>query len=52
MHAVQNGIRSRVQKGRTLYYECHKIKESFPPFIHGEHFMRSITMIEKGLAEK
>jgi hypothetical protein len=52
VHAVHNGISARIQEGRALNQEGEKIKEAFPTFAHSELFVRSIAVIEKGLAEK
>jgi len=52
MHTVHNSIGTRVQEGRTLHKKGEKIKEPFPSFRHGELFVRSIAVVEKGLAEE
>jgi hypothetical protein len=52
MHAVHYGIRTWIKKGRALNKKSEKIKKPLPAFAHGKLFVRSIAVIEKGLAEK
>jgi hypothetical protein len=49
MHPVEDGIRARIQKGRTLRNESKEVKEAFPKFIHPKHLVGSITVEEERL---
>jgi hypothetical protein len=44
VHAVQNSVSPRIEVRRALSNPGKNIKEALPEFIHGEHFMRRITM--------
>lgn len=52
MHAVKNRICARIQKRRALCDKSKEVKEPFPWFIHGKHFMGAITVQKKSLTKK
>jgi hypothetical protein len=52
VHAVHDRISARIQEGRALEKKSGGVKESFPAFLHREHFVRRVTVQEKGLAEQ
>lgn len=52
VHAVHDGIRTGVKKGRSLGKNGKPIEKTLPELIHGEHFMRSIPVQKKRLAKE
>lgn len=52
VHAVHDGVSTRIEKRGTLSYKGKEVKETIPEPVHGEHFMRRIPMQEKCLTEE
>jgi hypothetical protein len=52
MHSVHNGVSPWIKERRPLGNESKHIEKTFPEFIHGKHFMRSVSMMKEGLAKK
>ena len=52
MHSVHDRIRAGIQEGRTLSQKRYEVKCFLPKRRHRKHFVRCISMKEKGLAEQ
>ena len=52
VHAVHDGIGTWCKVGTPLRYIGQEVKKPLPQFVHGEHFMRGIPMMEKGLEKQ
>lgn len=52
VHTVKDRVGPGIEIRRTLCDPRKNVKKTFPAFAHGKHFMRSITVKEKGLAKK
>lgn len=51
VHPVHNGISPGHQVGRALRQVGNEVEDAFPCFIHGEHLVRSVAVVEEGLKE-
>ena len=52
MHAVHDGVSPGWQVRRPLESVGKKVEKTFPEFVHGEHLVRSITVVEKSLEKQ
>lgn len=50
--SVHSCIRPWVQKGRSLTYISHQIKDALKEFAGSEHLMRSISVQKEGLEKQ
>src|SRR5690606_29558794 len=51
VHAMQDGVRARMQEARPLSHVCQEVKETLPSTAHLEHAMSTVSVQKKCLAK-